>query len=142
MKDGVTKIVGKTINGLVIAEGSRRQVFLLFEDDTHFEFYGDSFTGAGGIDPGGLEKVRSYCAKCGSKITMEIIPPIQVASGAASKMKPLNDFSRYCVLLVFFECVIGTLDLVLDHQSAGGFALAGMLAAVCYYILRYQISRF
>jgi hypothetical protein len=84
MKDGIKQIVGKTIRGVVVAErpsDSRRQVFLVFSDDTHFELWGDSFTGAGGVDPGGLEEVRSYCANMKSQVTLEVSPSTHALSG-------------------------------------------------------------
>lgn len=145
MKDGIKQIVGKTITGVVVADqrsGTRRQMFLIFNDDTHFELWGDSFTGASGLDFGGLEKVRNYSANCGSEITMEISQLPQAVSGALSTGTKPNDFPRYCVLLVFFECLVGSLGLFLDHRSAGALALAGILAGVCYYIFKCQISRF
>lgn len=43
MKPGYRKIVGKRITGLVAKEGRiPRQLFLLFDDDTYLEFYGES----------------------------------------------------------------------------------------------------
>ena len=64
----VRTIVGKTISGVIIKEckkkDPRAQVFLLFDDDTYFEFYsgGDSpgISCANGIDKGGVRKVRNY----------------------------------------------------------------------------------
>lgn len=54
MKDAINEIVGKTISGIVSVENEhhapRHQLILLFSDGTSFEFYGDSFTCAAGID--------------------------------------------------------------------------------------------
>jgi hypothetical protein len=61
MKDGIQQVIGKTISGVIVAKAQGRksqQVFLVFNDETYFEFFGDSFTGGGGVDQGGLERVR------------------------------------------------------------------------------------
>jgi hypothetical protein len=65
MKDGAIEILGKTIRAVVIKEAEdspRSQLFLVFEDGTHFEFYcsRDTIHPAGGVDPGGLDAVRRY----------------------------------------------------------------------------------
>lgn len=63
MKDGIKQIVGKTIAAVVIADNGRRprhQIFLVFDDETSYEIYGDSFTCAGGIDKMGIERVLEY----------------------------------------------------------------------------------
>lgn len=38
------------------------QVFLLFDDDTHYELWtnGPEISGAGGVDSGGIDKVLSF----------------------------------------------------------------------------------
>jgi hypothetical protein len=66
MKDGIQQVLGKCIKSVVVAKSPRsptRQVFLLFTDGTYFEFYGDQFSGAGGIDQGGIENVRRYISQ-------------------------------------------------------------------------------
>ena len=63
MKDGIRQIVGKTIAAVVIANNGRRpyhQIFLVFDDETSYEIYGDSFTCAGGLDKMGIERVLRY----------------------------------------------------------------------------------
>lgn len=54
MKDGLKYIVGKEIAAVIVASSKtkqpRNQVFLLFNDGTRFELYGDSFTCCGGLD--------------------------------------------------------------------------------------------
>ena len=65
MKDGIRDVVGKTISGVVVKEADRlprTQIFRLFTDGTYFEIYSGSgdISGAGGIDVGGIEKVRQY----------------------------------------------------------------------------------
>ena len=77
MKDGIKQILGKRITAFVVTESPtapRRQVFLIFSDNTHFEFYGHEFTGASGLGTGGLEQVRDYVAKFSSaEITMQAV---------------------------------------------------------------------
>jgi len=75
MKDGITEILGKTITGLVVKERAgvpRSQVFLVFSDNTHFEFYcGNSVIhGTGGIWPGGINEIRAYMSET-STIVLE-----------------------------------------------------------------------
>lgn len=67
MKDGLKDIVGKTITA--VAVGSREknpahQVMLIFSDGTYFEFWGNSFTCAGGVDRGGIKDACAYIEKC------------------------------------------------------------------------------
>lgn len=71
MKDGIKKIVGKTISAVVVAEKERgapeNQVFLVFSDNTSFELYG-AFNVASGTDPGGIEAACRYAKQCGAHI--------------------------------------------------------------------------
>jgi hypothetical protein len=66
MKDAIREILGKTINGVIVKQhpdgNPSSQVFLLFDDDTHYEFWtnGPGISGAGGVDPGGKDKVLSF----------------------------------------------------------------------------------
>lgn len=67
LKSEIKEIVGKRIVGVVVKENRfltpPRQVFLVFEDETNFEFYADStVTWTSGIQPGGIDWVRKYCA--------------------------------------------------------------------------------
>jgi hypothetical protein len=53
MKDGIAQIVGRRIAGVVVAQsprGPRQQVFLVFEDGTRFEFWGENFSCCSGVD--------------------------------------------------------------------------------------------
>jgi hypothetical protein len=72
MKNGIQDTVGKRISGIVVAENTqapRRQVFLIFDDNTYFEFYGNEFSGASGIDPGNAANAAAYATKAkGAKI--------------------------------------------------------------------------
>ena len=75
MKDGLAEIVGRRVAGVVVAQsprGPRQQVFLVFDDGTRFELYGESFTCCAGVDKAagladyvemaGGEIVRTYGA--------------------------------------------------------------------------------
>ena len=64
-KAEVASIIGKTIKHIVVKEGSRgprAQVFLVFMDDSYYEFYSThgSISGAGSLDVGGIEAARRY----------------------------------------------------------------------------------
>jgi hypothetical protein len=72
MKDGVREIIGKTIVSVVVAESARSpstQMFLAFSDGTYFEIWGDTFTGAGGLDQGAAKDVIKYVESTGGKVT-------------------------------------------------------------------------
>ena len=64
-KAAVETIIGKTVKHVVVKEGAtppQSQVFLVFTDDTYYEFYATygTISGAGAIDTGGVEAVRRY----------------------------------------------------------------------------------
>lgn len=57
------QMIGKTIAHVVIKEGQspKGQIFLVFEDDTYYEFYfGAPVNGAKAVDPGGLAAAVAY----------------------------------------------------------------------------------
>lgn len=69
MKSYIEQIVGKTIAGVVVREAEnepRRQVFLVFTDDTHFELYGKYIAFGKHVHPGGMEQIVKH-AKLGAK---------------------------------------------------------------------------
>jgi hypothetical protein len=68
MNDGVRELIGKTVQHVVVAQGTRHQVFLVFTDGTYFEFYGQQFRGTGGVDSGGLEAALAYVRTCESEV--------------------------------------------------------------------------
>ncbi len=64
LKDALPELLGKRICGAVVKQGDRSprmQLFLVFDDDTYYEFYTDSVIhGTGGVDSGDIEYVRQY----------------------------------------------------------------------------------
>ncbi|MBE7465576.1 MAG: hypothetical protein HS116_19030 [Planctomycetes bacterium] len=74
MKHAIAEILGKTVSGVVVKENGRpphTQVFLMFRDGTHYELYGEYFTGAGGVDRGTAEEIKSK-GQPGGKIVFEV----------------------------------------------------------------------
>lgn len=74
--DALNKVIGKRINGIVFAESlgpPRHQLFLIFDDGTHYELYGDDISGCKDIDRGGMDWVRSYVSRVNNpRLTVEI----------------------------------------------------------------------
>ena len=65
MSTVIKDIVGKTIKGIVVKESviknPKSQDFLLFNDNTYYEFYCDAIiNGIKGIDNGGMIAVKNY----------------------------------------------------------------------------------
>jgi hypothetical protein len=58
------RILGKTITGVIVCEenqaGPRQQIFLLFDDDTAYEIYGNDVHGAGGLDQRNAAAALTY----------------------------------------------------------------------------------
>lgn len=76
MKEGIGEIIGKSVVGVIVAENysaPKQRVFLVFSDDTYFEFYGDGFSCTGGVNRGGLEKAMRY-ANAMSSSTIRVYP--------------------------------------------------------------------
>jgi hypothetical protein len=73
MKDAVRQILGKTIKSVIVSEENKSspstQVFLLFDDDTYYEFYGSPLSGTGGVNKGGENAVMRYAEQFGGRIT-------------------------------------------------------------------------
>jgi hypothetical protein len=92
MKDGIKQIVGKTISAVVIANNVRRphhQIFLVFDDETSYEIYGDSFTCAGGIDKKGIDRVLRY-----AKVAMGAVVSHVYLGAGPSNVENNSDFSQ------------------------------------------------
>ena len=73
---GLTQIVGKTIEAVVVKESHeppRFQVFLIFSDRTHFEFWchNEEIAANQRVYEGGLETVRKYMKEESRKIIFE-----------------------------------------------------------------------
>ena len=71
MKGAFEQLKGKTIRSIIISEynaGSpRHQFFMVFDDDTSFEVFGEEFRGANKLDDRGEETVLEYAKKfCGT----------------------------------------------------------------------------
>ena len=64
LKKALPELLGKRICGAVVKKSDRwpqMQVFLVFDDDTYYEFYTDSaIFGTSGVDRGGIDHVRQY----------------------------------------------------------------------------------
>ena len=64
LRDALPQLLGKRICGAVVKQGGRSprmQVFLVFDDDTWYEFYSDeAIHGIGGLNRGNIEHVRRY----------------------------------------------------------------------------------
>ncbi len=76
IKGTFDQMIGKRIKGIVVKESCnppRAQVFLIFSDETHYEFYGENFRGTNGVDPGGMAAVKDYMADPERFITFEKI---------------------------------------------------------------------
>jgi hypothetical protein len=63
---GLHKLVGRTITHVLVKAGQvspKSQVFLVLDDGTYFEFYGDTpIRPTGDVRPGGLHGARAYMA--------------------------------------------------------------------------------
>jgi len=65
MDSSVKQIIGKRIKGIVAKKHDYQphsQLFLIFSDETYYEFYTymSEICATGGVCVGGLEKVREY----------------------------------------------------------------------------------
>ena len=64
--DALKEILGKTIKGVIVKKNEKgtlpaMSVHLVFNDDTSYELYTDYHINfAGGVDPGGMDRVRQY----------------------------------------------------------------------------------
>ena len=70
MKGAFEQLKGKTIQSIIIshhnAGSPRHQLFLIFDDDSSFEIFGEEFRGANTLDSGGEQRVLEYARKfCG-----------------------------------------------------------------------------
>jgi hypothetical protein len=67
-----SKMIGKTIKDVIVVNRAglnpHSQVFLLFDDDTHYEFYGDNILVSGAIYEGGKSEVLNYIRDSGAYV--------------------------------------------------------------------------
>jgi hypothetical protein len=98
MKDGIKEIIGKTIAGVVIAHNNHRppreQIFLVFDDESSYEIYGESFTCASGIYPRGMEGVLRYAKLAPGAV----VTRVYLSNGLLNKNHPafwLPDTGEY-----------------------------------------------
>jgi hypothetical protein len=80
MKSGIEQIIGKTVAGVVVADSHIRKypdkhIFITFTDDTFFEIYGENFSGASGLETGGLVGVENCVKQLGASITATYVAP-------------------------------------------------------------------
>ena len=73
--DGFRNILGKRVAGLVVTQcgvSPERQLFLIFDDNTHYELFGSDVRGCKGVDPGGFDEVRTHVhSRPGVEILLE-----------------------------------------------------------------------
>lgn len=72
MKKGLERIIGKNIVSVVVNQ-KRGQVFLVFSDETSFEFYGwppGSVNWGRGIDHEGLDVILAHIRASGDDATV------------------------------------------------------------------------
>ena len=63
MKSNTERIIGKTITSVVVSRNDQwpqNRVFLVFSDDTYFEFYGQGFTCRDGLGIGGVRSAIDH----------------------------------------------------------------------------------
>ena len=92
MKNGLKDIIGKQITAVVVASSDRapkQQVFLVFADGTHFEFWGESFSCCSGLDP--AEGIEPYVESGAGKIVSVYGDVRALAPTDKSKVLALHD---------------------------------------------------
>lgn len=86
MKASIRSLIGKTITGVIVKQGGpvKQQIFLLFSDDTYFEFYSsERMSYSGTLSVGDASAVREYMADA-QKIVIDETWSEAVASCAAA----------------------------------------------------------
>ena len=70
---GLQQIIGKTIRAVVVSANRQcepaYQLFLVFDDDTHFELYGAQLHSGSQLYNGGEQAVLGYVQSSGGVIT-------------------------------------------------------------------------
>jgi hypothetical protein len=71
-KESLKEVIGKTIQSVVFRSGidanPETQFFLVFEDDTYFEFYGQEIGFVRSLSAGDLAKAIDYARKFSSEV--------------------------------------------------------------------------
>lgn len=101
MKDGFKGIIGRRVATVVVASGEkstpRQQVFIVFDDGTRLEFYGEAFSCCSGVDAaagieeyvhsGGGRVVRVY----GNADLVAARPVLSIESGSTTSFRESQD---------------------------------------------------
>jgi len=74
MKDGIKAVVGKQISRVIVSENSeegspRTQIFLVFDDGTYYEIYGNNLHLTGGVVTGDESEALRTAGLGGGKVT-------------------------------------------------------------------------
>jgi hypothetical protein len=82
-------LLGQRIVGAIRKEGKgpASQLYLIFEDGTHTEFYSDDRIRVSAGWPGGVERARAYMAST-HKITYEAYLPVTAGPESAEAVRP------------------------------------------------------
>ena len=116
MRTAIGDITGKTIRSVIVSEynekGPRTQVFLVFNDDSYYELYGD-FRGAGGVDQGDEGRVIAYARQSQGKISRysSSVPPQGPGAGQEQEEKK-PDLAVITHALLEFANTIPSSDLL------------------------------
>jgi hypothetical protein len=89
IKSGISKIIGKTVSDVVVAEGNeapRRQVILVFSDGTSLELWGADINCPGSLYPGGVDAATKYVQRIGAQITVYPIDHKQEQDSSRSRV--------------------------------------------------------
>jgi hypothetical protein len=75
LKDDFKTIIGKTIKGVIVKNehttGNRSNAFLVFTDNTYYEFYSEAEIRGSGLDEGDFEQAKGYLS--GRRISFECV---------------------------------------------------------------------
>ena len=71
-KESLKEVIGKTIRSVIFRSGldanPETQLFLVFEDGTYFEFYGQEIGCVRSLSEGGISKAMDYASKFSRKL--------------------------------------------------------------------------
>ena len=129
MKFGLKEIIGKTITSVIVSRkeppNEINSVFLVFSDDTYFEFWGSNFTGGGGVNPGGIEKAINYIGNLGAKV-INIYPKNLIPETAQNHLREKAAKTRTLERIGYIlECV------ALDYLGEAKTELLSLSNSLC-----------